>query len=174
MKNKKIKNIIKEIVNEVMDSTAIPDNYEKNGNLITFVLGDFTYWVRFTPFQVATNIFVHDINILNIINNAKRKYIVAFGIINEKGEEVYNLSTNANNSIEVMKFVNGIILEFVQDEQVEILTYIPNSAKRDRVFKLIAKNILSNYFEYYKAKNIPDYNAYLIAKKFFRDGYDEY
>lgn len=158
-----IKKIIRAVLMEVMDSTTLPPDYRENNGRATFTLGLLEYWVKFTPFEKATPMMVEDEKILQIINNANNKYIVDFGIV-QNDQDVYNVKTNANNIIQVMRFVNGVILKFVNDHSVNVLTYVPNSEERDRVFKMAVKNLLTNDFTYYRAKEHFLRNVFLISK----------
>jgi len=156
--------IIRDTLEEIFDSFSIPDGLKEDNGLFTFTYNNIEYYVNITPFNLTTEYMVGDKKILNIINNANKKYIIDFGII-ENGIRTYNVKTNFGNPIEIIRFIAGIILKFIEDNNVEVISYVPNSSVRDKMFDKMVNNFALDKFIRYRMKEITDYNIFLISKK---------
>lgn len=161
---KKIKNIVRKALIEIFDTHKLPDGLTENDGLFTFTYDGIEYYVEMIPFKITTEYMVSDKHILDIINGADRKFVVDFGII-ESGKRIYHVKTNSGKPIEIMSFISGIVLKFIEENEVEVVSYVPNSSIRDKIFNKMVNNFALDKFIRYRTKEIPDYNIFLISKK---------
>jgi hypothetical protein len=148
--NKTIK-LIRDTLNEIFDSYSLPNGLKEDNGSFTFIYNNIEYYVDLTPFVTTSDYMIEDVGILNIINSAPKKYIIDFGII-ENNKKSYNVKTNSGKPIEIIKFVIGIILKLLEEHEVDVLSYVPNSKIRDRMFDEIVKNFALNKFVRYRKK----------------------
>jgi len=156
------RNIVRLILSEIFDSHELPNGYTENNGLFTFKNNDVEYYVRFETFSEVGKLMVPDDKILQKINNLNNKYIIDFGVIENESLN-YNVKTNRNNPIEIIKYVSGIILKFVEGDDVDVLSYIPNSDTRDKMFNKLVDNFAQDFMRY-RAKENSSYNVFLISK----------
>ena len=163
MKNA-VRNIIRKFINEIFDSHKLPDNYTEQNGVYYFENDGFKYYVKFEPFSTVGKYMVTDEKLFKVINESVNKFVVDFGII-ENGEMKYNVKTNSNNPISLIKLVIGIIIKFCKENNVDVLSYVPNSDERDIVFNKALEKLLPNEYFRYRAKEMQAYNVFIISKK---------
>lgn len=155
-----LRNLVRKILSEIFDSHELPQEYAENNGIFTFKNNDIEYYVRFEPFQKVGMLMVPDEEVLNKINSSENKYMIDFGVV-DNNMLSYNVRTNRNNPIEIIKYVAGITLKFIEDNNVDVLSYVPNSDIRDKMFNKLVANFAQD-FTRYRAKENPSYNVFLI------------
>jgi len=165
-----IRKIIREFLNEIFDSFKLPDSYKKENNIFYFQFNDLDYYVQFTPFSNAGEIMVSDEEILNIINNATNKFVIDFGIV-QNGELNFSVNPKSSYGIELLRLVGGIILKFCQDKNVEVLSYVPNSERKNKLFNIISQSQEFGNYVRYRRKEKQSYSVFFITKNLMNENY---
>ena len=165
MEAKILKKFIANILNEIFDTLKEPENLtEIRSGLYKFTFKDIDYGIEFISFADIGDMMVPDKTIKEKIINAKNKYIFSFGLMDDNNV-IDNVKTNFYNSIDILNFIIFITKKFVENNNVEVLSYTPTSSGRLKVYKLIYEKLFKDYFTYYSAKDgAVGYNVFLISK----------
>ena len=168
-----IKKIIKNILLEIFDNLDIPKEFKiiKNENdiIYKFIHKDIDYGIEFkiVKNKNINDIMIPDEKIKKIIFNTKNKYHIAFGVLINDTQVSDNMQTNKYEAIEVINNVNAIINDFINKNNVKVITYYATK-KRDSIYKYIYDKHLKNNFFFYTAKETPFYDRFLIKKELIK------
>jgi hypothetical protein len=162
----KIRKIIRNIINEVLDKPKIPDNlqmiksinkfvYKFNTTLNNYCIMFKTPDKEFTPVGLTKNEKIND-----VIIKSKNIFDLNWGVCDKNDEPIDGVETNAREELFVFNSVFGIIEKFIKDNNPEIIFYRAIEKRKNVYDYMLRKGILSNYHVEYGVMN-----TFLIKKE---------
>lgn len=159
---KRIRNIIRKILAEIIDTPEIPQNIIRGKNSYSFICEHENYGVIFQDFSKNKSISIglNNKKVKNAIKKSKKTFQVDFGLLDKNRKLDAEKNTKFFKHIDILNGITAIIREFIIENQVEVLTYLAEK-KRRNIYKNIFMKFLKDDF-YYFEKNEMTNNKYEV------------
>ena len=163
---KRLRNIIKEVINEILDTPEVPKDIEivngSNSFYYKFKTQAKEYCVSFKKYDKFNKELglTKDERVNNIIINSNSVFYLSWGLFDEKNQSmpIDDVKTGAREEVYVFNSVFGIIKEFLEKNNPDAIFY-DAIEKRKGIYDKMFNKMNLNYIKLHGVKN-----TFLIKK----------